>query len=101
MHNEEAVKRIYEIKHREESKSMLVLIDSPAKLQGYIEILGNGLEFDRADFKAAYHHLFRSKNLAENLVGNDGGIGIRVTEESFSKKLCEVFRGRLYLHRLM
>ena len=31
--NEEAVRRIYEIKQREETKSLLVLIDSPAKLQ--------------------------------------------------------------------
>ena len=34
--NEEAVRRIYEIKQREETKSLLVLIDSPAKLQAYV-----------------------------------------------------------------
>ncbi|MHB9055297.1 MAG: L-threonylcarbamoyladenylate synthase, partial [Paludibacteraceae bacterium] len=34
--NEEAVKKIYEIKKREETKSMLVLVDSPAKLQAYV-----------------------------------------------------------------
>ena len=31
--NEEAVKRIYDLKQRDDTKSMLVLMDNPAKLQ--------------------------------------------------------------------
>jgi L-threonylcarbamoyladenylate synthase len=34
--NEEAVKRIYDIKQRADNKAMLVLLDSTAKLQGYV-----------------------------------------------------------------
>jgi L-threonylcarbamoyladenylate synthase len=33
-----------------------------------------------------------AKNLASNLVGDDKTIGIRVTKEAFSKRLCEQFR---------
>jgi L-threonylcarbamoyladenylate synthase len=34
--NAEAVKRLYALKEREDSKSMLVLLDSPAKLNYYV-----------------------------------------------------------------
>ena len=34
--NAEAVQRIYQLKQREDSKSMLILLDSPAKLNYYI-----------------------------------------------------------------
>ena len=34
--NEEAVKRVYEIKHRADSKAMLVLVDSPVKVDFYV-----------------------------------------------------------------
>ena len=33
-----------------------------------------------------------SKQLADNLVSEDGSIAIRVTQEAFSKRLCEQFR---------
>ena len=35
--NEEAVQKIYALKHRADTKSMLVLLDAPGKLQGYVE----------------------------------------------------------------
>ncbi len=34
--NEEAVKRVYQIKNREDSKSMLVLMENPALLDRYV-----------------------------------------------------------------
>ena len=33
-----------------------------------------------------------AKNLAKNLVAEDGTVGIRITNEIFSKRLCEAFR---------
>jgi L-threonylcarbamoyladenylate synthase len=32
------------------------------------------------------------RNLAPNLIADDGSIGIRITNEDFSKKLCRQFR---------
>lgn len=91
--NESAVKRIYEIKQREETKSMLVLIDSTAKLQAYVkeipEIAWDLIELTTKPLTIIYPE---AKNLAKNLVAEDGTIGIRVTNEWFSKKLCEMFR---------
>lgn len=91
--NKEAVKRIFEIKRREEAKSMLVLIDSPAKLQAYVseipEMAWDLIELTSKPLTIIYPG---AKNLAENLINNDGTIGIRVTEEQFSKRLCQMFR---------
>ena len=80
--NEEAVRRIYEIKQREETKSLLVLIDSPAKLQAYVsEIPDMAWELIELTSKPLTIIYPGAKNFAKNLVSEDGTIGIRVTEE--------------------
>lgn len=90
--NAEAVARIYEIKKRADSKAMLVLLDGAGKLQGYMEnvpetawMLLEANEGQRP-MTIIYPH---AKNLAPNLLAEDGSIGIRITEEAFSKALCE------------
>ena len=45
--NEEAVRRVYEIKQRSDSKAMLVLVDSPVKVDFYAGCSGGCLGFDR------------------------------------------------------
>ena len=100
--NEEAVRRIYALKQREDSKSMLVLLDSPAKLPYYVGnipeaaemLLGlederiRGLE-DQKPMTIIYPH---ARNMARNLIAEDGSVGIRITNEPFSKALCEQLR---------
>lgn len=91
--NSDAVKRIYEIKKRAETKSMLVLIDNSVKLQTYVsevpEMAWDLIELTNKPLTIIYPG---ARNLAENLIAEDRTIGIRVTEEAFSKKLCERFR---------
>lgn len=91
--NEAAVKRIYSIKNREDSKSMLVLLDSAAKLQNYIDEVPD-MAWDLIEYATKPLTIIypQAKNLASNLVAQDHSIGIRITQEAFSKKLCEVFR---------
>jgi len=90
--NENAVKRIYEIKKRTDAKALLVLIDNPSKLQGYIneipEMAWDLIELCDKPLTIIYPD---AKNLATNLIADDKTIGIRVTNEAFSKKLCERF----------
>jgi len=89
---EEAVKRIYEIKQRSDSKSMLTLIDSYAQLERYVddlpEIAQDLIECSDKPLTIIYSG---AKNLAANLIAADGTIGIRVTKEEFSQKLCRQF----------
>lgn len=91
--NENAVKRIFEIKKREDKKAMLVLIDNSAKIQGYMEEVPD-MAWDLIDFTEKPLTIIypEAKNLASNLIGEDKTIGIRVTKEAFSKRLCEQFR---------
>ncbi|HHT23812.1 MAG TPA: threonylcarbamoyl-AMP synthase [Bacteroidales bacterium] len=91
--NADAVRRIYKIKKRAETKSMLVLIDNAVKLQTYVsevpEMAWDLIELTSKSLTIIYPG---ARNLAENLIPEDKTIGIRVTEEAFSKKLCERFR---------
>lgn len=91
--NEEAVKRIYELKRRDDSKSMLILMDNPAKLQTYVKEVPD-IAWDLIDLSDKPLTIIYdgAKNLASNLVAPDGSIGIRITAESFSAELCRQFR---------
>lgn len=91
--NAEAVGRIYRLKQREDSKSMLVLMDSPAKLNYYIADIPDAawmlLETTDEETKPLTIIYPNARNLAPNLIAEDGSIGIRITNEPFSKALCE------------
>lgn len=93
--NEAAVARVYDIKKRVDSKAMLVLLDGAGKLQGYMDkvpetawMLLEANEGQRP-MTIIYPH---AKNLAINLLAKDGSVGIRITQELFSKALCEQLR---------
>lgn len=91
--NEAAVRKVFEIKNREDVKAMLVLVDNAAKIQTYVDevpdMAWDLIEFAEKPLTIIYPE---AKNLASNLVGEDKSIGIRVTRETFSKRLCEQFR---------
>ena len=91
--NEDAVQRAYELKQRADNKAMLVLIDNVAKLETYVEEVP-GMAWDLIDVadKPLTIIYSQGKNLAPNLLGEDGSIGIRVSREEFSQKLCFQFR---------
>ena len=91
--NEEAVKRVYEIKQRSDSKAMLVLVDSPVKVDFYVQdvpsVAWDLIELTTKPLTVIYEG---ARNLAPNLLAEDGSVGIRVTNEEFSKQLCFRFR---------
>lgn len=91
--NEEAVRRVYEIKRRADSKAMLVLVDSAVKVDFYVqdvpEVAWNLIEVADKPLTIIYSG---ARNLAPNLLAEDGSVGIRVTGEEFSKRLCQQLR---------
>ena len=91
--NEEAVKRVYEIKRRADSKAMLVLVDSDVKVDFYVkdvpEVAWDLIQYATKPLTVIYDN---ARNLAPNLIGEDGSVGIRVTSEEFSRQLCFRFR---------
>ena len=107
--NEEAVRKVYALKRREDCKSMLVLLDAPGKLQGYVEEVPEiawellecsaPLQLPLQRGREYTEHIRpltiiypRGRNLAKNLIAEDGSVGIRITQEPFSKALCERLR---------
>ncbi|MBQ2321539.1 MAG: threonylcarbamoyl-AMP synthase [Bacteroidales bacterium] len=91
--NPEAVAKIFDIKKRAESKSMLVLVDSPIRAQIYVRDLTDlAFEIMQIANKPTTLILDGAKNLAKNLIADDGSIGIRVTSEKFSHALCYRFQ---------
>lgn len=95
--NAEAVKRVYEIKQRDDSKSLICLVDSDARMQRYFRNvpdvawqLIDGLK--DSDAKPTTLVLDGAVNLAPNLIAEDGSVGIRITNEPFSKELCFRFQ---------
>ena len=91
--NEKAVKRVYEIKKRVDSKALIVLVDKPAKVDFYVrevpDIAWDLIEVADKPLTIVYP---QARNLAANVVAQDGSLGIRITQEAFSRKLCERFR---------
>ena len=91
--NEDAVRHVYEIKQRQDSKAMLVLVDSSVKVDFYVQDVPE-VAWDLIDLADKPLTIIYSgaRNLAANLLAEDGSVGIRVTNEDFSKRLCQQFR---------
>ena len=91
--NAEAVARVYEIKKRADSKALICLVDTDARLQRYVKKVPNVAWelFDCAD-KPTTVILDGAVNLAPNLIAEDGSIALRITQEAFSKELCYRFQ---------
>ena len=91
--NEEAVKKVYEIKKRADSKALICLVDSEAKIDFYVKdvppVAWDLIELSTKPLTVIYDG---ARNLAPNLLAEDGSVGIRVTNEEFSKQLCCRFR---------
>ena len=93
--NELAVKRIYELKHREDNKAMLVLLDDVGKLASYVEVPDVAYELLEVNDKPMTIIYPNAKNLAKNLIAQDRTIGIRITSEAFTKALLYRLRSAL------
>lgn len=91
--NADAVKKIYDLKRRVESKSMLALVDSEASLERWVddvpEVAWQLIEAAVKPLTIIYDH---PKGIAPNLLADDGSLGIRITGEQFSRELCRRLR---------
>jgi len=82
--NAEAVARIYAIKKREDSKSMLVLVDHNGRIESYVrEVPEIAWEIIDAAVRPITIIYPGARNLAKNLIAEDGSIGIRISSDEF------------------
>ncbi len=91
--NPEAVKKVYELKQRDDSKALVILIHEMGQLYTYVqavpEIAWDVVEFAEDPLTVVYP---QGKNLAPNLLATDGSVAIRWCKDDFCKKLMERFK---------
>ncbi|MDO5762248.1 MAG: L-threonylcarbamoyladenylate synthase [Bacteroidales bacterium] len=91
--NPEAVKKVYEIKRRDDSKALISLVDSDVRLQRYVrnvaDVTWNMIELSEKPLTIIFDNV---TGLAPNLIAEDGSAGIRITKEEFSRELCFRFQ---------
>lgn len=88
--NPEAVQKIYEIKQRSDQKSLLVLLDNAGKISSYVQEIPD-IAWDLIDLSEKPLTIIYSdaKNLAPNLIAEDGSIGIRIPNDDFCQRLIQ------------
>lgn len=91
--NADAVRRVYELKQRDDSKALICLVDSAGRMQRYLRHVPD-VAWDLIEYaeKPLTLILDGAVNLAPNLIAADGSIGMRVTREAISHELCYRFQ---------
>jgi L-threonylcarbamoyladenylate synthase len=91
--NNDAVEKIFRIKSRIDSKSLIILVDSEAMLERYIkEIPAIALELIEVSDRPLTIIYPKAKNLALSIFAEDGSVGIRVCKDDFCNELIRRFR---------
>ena len=88
--NAEAVDRVFKLKQRDDSKALIVLIDSADHLDHYVvdvpmiarELIDVAVKPLTIIYEGAY-------NLAPNVLGEEDSVGIRIPNDEFCHRLCE------------
>lgn len=85
--NEEAIQKIFDIKNRPSSKSLIILVDSPKMLQDIVEV--PELAWDLMDFNEKPITIIydNPKGLPKSLIAEDNTIAIRLTDDLLCKKI--------------
>lgn len=91
--NESAVQKIFALKNRADSKSMIVLLDSPNRLESYVrnvpEQAWQLIEYSVSPLSIVFDS---GRNLAESALADDGSIAIRITKDEFCRTLIHKLR---------
>ena len=90
--NAEAVNKVYQLKQRDDSKALIVLLDSAEHLDHYVvdvpmiarELIDVAVKPLTIIYEGAY-------NLAPNVLGDQDSVGIRIPNDEFCHRLCERF----------
>lgn len=85
--NVEAIRKIFEIKNRPDSKSLIILVDSNQRLQQIVDV--PELAWDIMDFSEKPVTIIydNPRNLPKELIAEDNTIAIRLTNDLFCKKI--------------
>lgn len=85
--NPEAIQKIFQIKNRPDSKSLIILVDTPARLQKIVDVPDLAWDIMDLSEKPVTIIYDNPKNLPKELIAEDNTIAIRLTDDLFCKKL--------------
>lgn len=90
--NEEAVKKIFNIKQRDESKSLIILVDSLEMLKQYVDEIPDTINEVLKKFYKPTTVIYNSpKELAKNVIARDNTVAVRIVQDKFCQKLIQQF----------
>jgi len=91
--NSEAVKRIYNIKKRDDSKSMIILVADERELMQYVAAPDPQVfDFIQEQTRPTTIIFDHAIGLPDNLVAEDGSIAIRLVQDEFCRHLIKRLR---------
>ncbi|MDF0720698.1 L-threonylcarbamoyladenylate synthase [Kaistella sp. PBT33-4] len=85
--NVEAIQKIFEIKNRDRSKSVIILVESEKRLQDLVEVPEIAWDIMDLSEKPVTLIYDNPKGLPAELLAEDGSIGIRLVKDDYLKKL--------------
>lgn len=85
--NVEAIQKIFEIKHRDKNKSMIILVENEKRLQSLVDVPEMAWEIIDLSEKPVTIVYENPKGLPKELLAEDGSIGIRLVKDDFCKRL--------------
>lgn len=91
--NAEAIEKIYSIKKRDHSKSMLILCADEEMLRRYVQEPTEEALRLTIEAPEPTTVIFKGQNLPDELLAADGSIGIRIPKMDFCHQLLRVFGG--------
>lgn len=91
--NADAVKRVYEIKRRADSKALIILLGRKDDLFRYVdEVPDVALELIDVSVRPTTVIYDKGINMAPNVTAEDGSVAIRVTSDDYCRALCRGLR---------
>lgn len=85
--NIDAINKIFEIKKREKTKSMIILVESEKRLQDLVDVPGMAWEIIDLSEKPVTIVYDNPRGLPKEILAEDGSIGIRLVKDDLCKKL--------------
>ncbi len=89
----DAVEKIFTIKNRSESKSLIILVDSWKMLEQYIDHIPHKVScIIKGSNKPTSVVYNNPKGLAKKVISKDNTVAIRIVQDEFCKKLIQKFQ---------
>lgn len=91
--SEEAVKKVYRLKKRVESKSLIVLVSSLNMLKKYVTVSKKAIEVIKSSTQPTTLIYNNPKGIAQNIINKKNNtIAIRIVKDAFCRKLIKRFK---------